>query len=329
VSTTTVDNSANPGPSGVQAAASPRNRVLSALLHRPLALTGLCGVALLVLIAAVGPLLAPDNPDQTSSHATAPPSLAHWMGTDQLGRDVFSRMIVGTRISLAVGVGSTAIALAIGGLLGMLAGLEAGRAPDTVLMRAMDVIFAFPVLVFVPVLSGLAIGRQIHLGPVPVSQLAVLTGAISVVFVPVFARVARASTLAESKMEYMLAARAFGARRQDLILRNLLPNVAGPLMVQAAFSIPLAVITEAAVSFLGFGVQPPQASWGDILNDGRNQILLGDWWETVFPALAIVVTVLFFNFIGDALRDVLDPRARAREMTAAATGAVVIGDRGD
>jgi len=283
-----------------------------------MALAGLVGIAALCFVGAFGAFLAPYNPDQTSALATAPPSAAHWMGTDQLGRDVFSRMLVGTGSSLAVGVGATALALVVGSLIGMVAGLDAGGWVDTVAMRAMDVLFAFPVLVFVPVLSGLAIGRHLRIGPVSISQLAVLIGAVAVVFVPVFARVARASVADEVGKDYLQAARAFGARRRDLLLRNLLPNIQAPLAVQAAFSIPLAIITEAAVSFLGFGIQPPQASWGDILNDGRSQIVLGDWWETVFPALAILVTVLCFNFVGDALRDALDPATARRADEAAA-----------
>jgi peptide/nickel transport system permease protein len=298
-----------------------RRGVWRALLGRPSSAIGLFGIVVLVLVALFGPLLSPYNPDATSSLSLAAPSLRHLMGTDQLGRDVFSRMLVGTRISLIVGVGSTAIAMVIGGLLGMLAGMYRNSVPDTLIMRAMDVLFSFPVLVFVPVLSGLAVGRTIHLGPVPISQVTVLTVAIAVVLVPTFARVVRGSVLTEIGKDYILAARSFGARRRDLVLRNLLPNVQAPLVVQGAFSIPIAIITEAAVSFLGFGIQPPEASWGDILSAGRSSLLLGDWWETVFPALAIAFTVLCFNLVGDALRDALDPQGVAVTGEAAAIGA--------
>lgn len=293
----------------VSSGSKSNQHAVSRLFARPMALIGAIGVLVLIVTGAFAPLLTPYNPNQSSSLATSAPSILHWMGTDQLGRDIFSRVIMGTRVALAVGLGSIAIALILGGLIGMLAGLEANKTPDTLLMRAMDVVFAFPVLVFVPVLSGLAIGRTLHLGPLPISQLAVLVLAIAVVFIPVFARVARASILAEISQDYLAAARSFGARRRDLIFRNLLINIQGPLLVQAVFSIPLAVITEAAVSFLGFGIQPPQASWGGILFDGSNQVLLGDWWETVFPALAIILTVVVFNFLSDSIRDVLDPRS--------------------
>jgi len=276
--------------------------------HQPLAVAGVAVLAILVLVAVFAPYISPYNPDQTSSVSLAAPSATHLMGTDQLGRDVFSRMLAGTRVSLVVGVGSTALGLVVGGLLGTLAGISRGKLTDAVVMRTMDVLFSFPILVFVPVLSGLTVGRHLKIGPVTMSQMLVLTGAIAVVLVPVFARVVRASVLAEMGQDYMLVARAFGARRRELIFKNLLPNVQGPLIVQATFSVPLAIVAEAAVSFLGFGIQPPQASWGDILNQGRSGLLLGDWWETVFPALAIALSVLAFNFIGDALRDVLDSR---------------------
>jgi peptide/nickel transport system permease protein len=321
VSTIAEERVEEVGRASAPPASSSRQSVWRALLARPSSAVGLVGIALLVFVAIFGPLLSPYNPDATSSLSLAAPSLSHLMGTDQLGRDVFSRMLVGTRISLIVGVGSTAIAMVVGGLLGMLAGMYRNGLSDTLIMRAMDVLFSFPVLVFVPVLSGLAVGRTLHLGPIPISQVTVLTVAIAVVLVPTFARVVRGSVLGEMGKDYILAARSFGARRRDLVLRNLLPNVQAPLVVQAAFSIPIAIITEAAVSFLGFGIQPPQASWGDILSAGRSSLLLGDWWQTVFPALAIAFTVLCFNLVGDALRDALDPQGVAVTGEAAAIGA--------
>lgn len=306
------------GSSGTADTKSARRSTFRQVLRRPAGAFGIAGALLLVLVAIFGPLLAPYNPDQTSSLSLAPPSLTHLMGTDQLGRDVFSRLLVATRISVIVGLGSPALALVIGGMLGMLAGMAPGRWWDTVIMRLMDVLFSFPVLVLVPVLSGLAVGRSIRVGPIPVSQTAVLTGAIAIVFVPVFARVVRGSVLGEMGEDYITAARSFGARRRDLIFKELLPNIQGPLIVQATFSIPLAIVTEAAISFLGFGIQPPAASWGDILSSGLSSILRGDWWQTVFPALAIGFAVLSFNLLGDTLRDVLEPGG-------AATSASILG----
>lgn len=289
-----------------QQSAPPSN--LQSFLRRRLALCGLVIFSVLVLLAIFAPLLSPYNPDQTSAAVSQAPSLQHLMGTDSLGRDVLSRMLAGTRVSLIVGIGSTAVALVIGGLIGMLAGISRRRAVDSVLMRLMDVLFSFPLLVFVPVLSGLTVGRNLSVGPVQLSQELVLTLAIGIALVPLFARVVRGSVLAEINQDYILAARAFGARRRDLIFKNLLPNVQAPLIVQVTFTIPLAIIAEAAVSFLGFGIQPPQASWGNILNDGRSFLLLGDWWETVFPALFIALSVMSLNFMGDALADILGQR---------------------
>lgn len=285
----------------------PVEGVLRQLMRRRLVIIGFLGIMFLAVLVAFGPLISPYNPNQTSSLAMATPSLSHLMGTDELGRDVLSRLIIGSRVALIVGVGSTAIALVFGAVVGMLAGMSSGTLLDSLLTRAMDVLFSFPVLVFVPVLSGLAVGRSIHLGPVAIDQVAVLTGAIAIVLTPAFARVVRASVLAEIGRDYIMAARSFGARRRDLMFKDLLPNIQAPVIIQATFSIPLAIITEAAVSFLGFGIQPPQASWGDMLNNGRSLLLLGDWWQTVFPATAIGITVLCFNFVGDGLRDVLDP----------------------
>ncbi len=300
---------ASPGPANAEEPAPqvPVGGMARALMRRPLVVIGLLGLIILAVVVLFGPVISPYNPNQTSSVAMAAPSLSHPMGTDQLGRDVLSRMIAGTRVSLIIGVGATALAMVIGALFGMLAGMSNGRLVDSLVMRAMDVLFSFPVLVFVPVLSGLAVGRSIHLGPVPIDQVAVLTGAVALVLVPAFARVVRGSVLTEVGRDYIMAARSFGARRRDIMLKDLLPNVQAPLLVQATFSIPLAIITEAAVSFLGFGIQPPQASWGGILDAGRSALLLGDWWQTVFPAAAIAFTVLCFNFVGDGLRDVLDP----------------------
>jgi peptide/nickel transport system permease protein len=280
----------------------PRGR-LHALVRRPLFVIGALGVLFLVVIAVFGPAIAPYDPNATIYGSFAAPSAAHIMGTDQTGRDVFSRMIVGTRVSLVVGVGATAVALVLGGLIGLLAGLEAARIGDTLLMRAMDILLSIPALVFVMVLSVLALSRSSF----PVSQTFVLMGAIGIVITPVFARIARAGVLGESEKDYLAAARAFGARRRDLIFSNLLPNIQAPLIVQAAFTVPLAIITEAGVSLLGAGIQAPQASWGNILNDGFTQMTIGVWWEIVYPAVAIVFTVLVFNFLGDALRDALDP----------------------
>jgi peptide/nickel transport system permease protein len=277
------------------------------LVGNRLALFGLVGVAVLLALATVGPLLAPYDPAALSPQRLRPPSAEHLMGTENFGRDVFSRFLYGTRVSMFVGLGSVALALLVGTLLGMVAGLNAGSIWDTLIMRGVDVILAFPLLVLVPVLAGVLGSRPIEIGPVTLSNMVIVGFAIGVVLIPVFARVARASTLAEAREDYITAARSFGARPRDLLFGNLLPNVQAPLIVQAAFSLAIAIAIEAAVSFLGLGVQPPDSSWGTMLADARRFVIVGAWWLVLFPSAAIALAVLSFNLLGDALRDALDP----------------------
>ncbi len=282
---------------------------MAGLLSSRLSLFGLLGAALLLFLATLGPALAPYDPAAISPQRLRPPSVEHWMGTENFGRDVLSRFLQGTRVSMFVSLGSVAMALVLGSLLGMLAGLAAGSAWDTLIMRGMDVILAFPLLVLVPVLAGVLGSRPIEVGPFLLSNMVIVGLAIGVVLVPVFARVARASVLAEAREDYIMAARSFGARPGDLLFGNLLPNVQAPLVVQAAFALAIAIAIEAAVSFLGLGVQPPDASWGTMLAEARRFVIAGAWWLVVFPSLGIALAVLSFNLLGDALRDALDPRA--------------------
>ena len=276
---------------------------------KKLTVVGLAGVALLLLIATVGPFVAPYDPAALSPARLQPPSTQHLMGTENFGRDVFSRFLYGTRVSLFVGLGAVALGLVSGTLLGMFAGLRAGSAWDTLIMRVMDVILAFPLLVLVPVLAGILQARTLQVGPIVLNSIAVVGVAIGLVSAPVFARVARASVLAEMREDYIMAARSFGVGSRDLLFGNLLPNIQAPLIVQAAFSLAIAIAAEAAVSFLGLGVQPPDASWGTMLADARRFVISGAWWLVVFPSIGIGVAVLSFNLVGDALRDALDPRA--------------------
>lgn len=270
------------------------------------------GVLVIVLLAAVlGPSLAPHGPATMSPEILQPPSPRYWMGTDEFGRDVFSRFLSGTRTSIFVGLFAVAIASVVGTTAGMLAGYAAGRIWDGLIMRAMDIVLAFPLLVLVPVVTGILGTSGIEVGPVTLTTVPLMTLAIALVFVPIFARVARSSALAEMEEEYVVAARTFGAGHRHLLLHNVLPNIAAPLVVQGAFAFGGAVVVEAAVSFLGLGVQAPGSSWGTLLADGRNFLTLGAWWLVVFPALALALSVLAFNLLGDELRDHLDPRARA------------------
>ncbi|MBV9578185.1 MAG: ABC transporter permease [Chloroflexi bacterium] len=282
---------------------------MSRLVRRPLSVAGLFGVVLLLLIAVIGPALAPYDPAAPSPARLQPPSAQHLMGTESLGRDELSRFLFGTRVSLFVGLGAVVLGLVVGTLIGMLAGMRAGGAWDTLGMRAMDVVLAFPLLVLVPVLAGILQTRSVQIGPIGLSSIAVVGVAIGLVSIPVFARVARASVLAEMREDYILAARSFGAGGRDLLFGNLLPNIQAPLIVQAAFSLAIAIAAEAAVSFLGLGVQPPDSSWGNMLADARRFVIGGAWWLVVFPSVGIALAVLSFNLVGDALRDALDPRA--------------------
>jgi peptide/nickel transport system permease protein len=268
------------------------------LAGNPVTLVSVAVLALIVLAALLAPLLAPYGVNTTNvPNALQAPSPAHWFGTDELGRDVFSRVLLAARASLLVAVASVAFALVVGVTVGVVAGY-AGRLVDTILMRANDVLFAFPVLL-------LALAIVAILGPgIPTTMLA-----IGIVYTPIFARVARGSTLSVSVEPFVQASRTMGTGHGYILRRHILPNIAGPVIVQTSLSLAFAILSEAALSFLGLGVQPPQPSWGRMLFDAQN--FLGQaWWMSVFPGAAIFLTVLAFNLAGDGLRDVLDPKQR-------------------
>ncbi|MBI3825955.1 MAG: ABC transporter permease [Candidatus Rokubacteria bacterium] len=256
-------------------------------------------VLLLALVAALGaPLLAPYDPvKQDLGHALAPPGRAHLLGTDSIGRDVLSRMIWGTRVSLVAGFVSVAIAAATGCVLGILAGYAGGRV-DGLVMRLMDAVLSFP-----PLVLALALGAVLGAG---------LTGvliALGVVYTPTFARLMRGQVLAIKAREYVDASRALGASGWRVACRHVLPNATAPIVVQASLSVAFAILAEASLSFLGLGIQPPAASWGSMINAGRGYLQQAPW--IVFgPGAALFVTVVGLNFVGDAIRDALDPRLR-------------------
>lgn len=280
-------------------AASQRREVLRALLRHKPALGGLVVLALLVLAAVLGGALAPYDENQVDVVGRLqPPSLDHPFGTDELGRDVLSRVLVAARLSLLVGLVSVGIALVVGVLLGLVAGFY-GRWVDDVVMRAMDVLFAFPAIL-------LAIAIVAVLGPGLVNAMI----AIGIVYTPIFARITRASVLSVREEVYVRAARSLGASDLRLLRLHVLPNVAAPIIVQTSLSLAFAILSEAALSFLGLGVQPPEPSWGRMLLEARGFVQQA-WWAGVFPGAAIFVTVLSFNLVGDALRDALDPRQRS------------------
>ena len=225
------------------------------------------------------------------------PGTAHWFGTDELGRDVFSRVLVAIAASLRVAVVSVALAAVIGVLVGVLAGYRGGWI-DTVVMRVVDVMFAFPVLL-------LALAIVAVLGPgITTTMLA-----IGIVYIPIFARVARASALGVRVEPFVAVSRSMGTGDGYILIRHILPNIAGPLIVQLSLSLAFAILAEAALSFLGLGIQPPQPSLGRMIFDAQGFVTLA-WWMAVFPGAAIFVMVLAFNLFGDGLRDVLDPKQR-------------------
>jgi peptide/nickel transport system permease protein len=229
--------------------------------------------------------------------ALRPPSGAHWFGTDELGRDVLSRVLVAVQASMKVAVISVAFAAVVGVAVGVLAGYRGGWL-DTVVMRVVDVMFAFPVLL-------LALAVVAVLGP----GLTTTILAIGVVYTPIFARVTRASTLAVRVEPYVAVSRTMGTGSGFILARHILPNITGPLIVQTSLSLAFAILSEAALSFLGLGLQPPQPSLGRMIFDSQGFVTLA-WWMAVFPGAAIFVIVLAFNLLGDGLRDVLDPKQR-------------------
>jgi len=273
-----------------------RTPALVRLLRRPAAAFGLVVIALFVAMAIAAPLIAPYDPIGTSfSTVRKAPSVAHWFGTDEIGRDVLSRVIYGARASLAAGVVSVLISLAIGVPVGLLAGYAGGRT-DMLISRVTDALLACPFLI-------LAIALAAFLGPSLTNAMI----AIGISATPVFIRLTRGTTLAAKAEDYVLAARAIGNAPWRIAIRHVLPNIVPPLLVQATLAIAAAVIAEASLSFLGLGQQPPQPSWGSMLNTAKNYIDNAPWMA-VWPGLSIFLLVLSFNLVGDGLCDALDPR---------------------
>ena len=280
--------------------ARPRwQETLLLLLRTPTAAVSAAVLLAIVLVALLDETVAPYGPNEVDvANRLQPPSGEHWFGTDDLGRDVFSRVVLGAAVSLRVGLVAVGIALVAGTLVGLVAGYLRGWTDD-VLMRAMDVLFAFPAIL-------MAIAVLAILGPGTTNAMI----AIGIVYTPIFARVTRAAVLGVREEVYVRASRSVGASDVRILARHVLPNAAPPIIVQTSVSLAFAVLAEAALSFLGLGTQPPAPSWGRMLAEGRGFLELA-WWMAVFPGLAIVVVVLSFNLLGDALRDVLDPRQRS------------------
>jgi peptide/nickel transport system permease protein len=281
---------------GAAAAPARASRRLGCQLwRRKTAVLGLALAAFVLLGALLATWLSPADPLAMSPRRFAAPSAAAWLGTDQFGRDLLSRLLHGARVSMAVAFAAVGMAVLIGGAVGLCAGYFGGRI-DLALMRGVDVLMAFPTL-----LLALAVVATFGGG------IRNLILAVTLAYIPIFSRVIRGSALSVKQSEFVEASRALGARDGRIMLRAILPNVLAPIIVQATFNLSTAIMIEAALSFLGLGVQPPAPSWGNMLSEARSFMEL-DPWLALAPGTAITLAVLGFNLFGDALRDILDPR---------------------
>ena len=283
----------------VKQRALPGNESVFRLIwQEPLGRAGLLGVTLIVILAVLAPLISPFDVAKMHPKAKlAAPSFDYLFGTDHFGRDVFSRIIHGARVSLVVGIVSVSISAGFGYIFGMIAGFFEGKTESVILM-IMDVIFAFPSIL-------LALFIVSALGTSIVNTMI----AIGIVNIPVFTRTVRASVKSVKSMDYIKNARSVGLKPAVILFKHITPNVLAPFTVQATLALSGAVLTEASMSFLGLGIQPPNPSWGSMLSDARKYMEIAPWL-VIFPALFIILTILSFNVLGDALRDVLDPKLK-------------------
>lgn len=269
-----------------------------ALRENNAAVVGLCIILFLILVAILAPLIMPYDPDLSDmSKSFLKPGSEHWFGTDQLGRDILSRIISGARISLTVGLSAVVISLTIGVVLGSIAGYFGGKA-DIIIMRFMDMMLAIPSILLAIAFMA-ALGKGIDKAVI----------AIGLVSIPEYARIVRGSILSVKENDYVQAARVIGNKNSRIIFKHILPNVLSSIVVRATLGISTAVLDTAALGFLGLGVQPPVAEWGDMLGRARGFIFTAPY-TLIFPGLAITITVLAFNLLGDGLRDALDPKSR-------------------
>ena len=272
-----------------------RKRRIPAKWRNPLGLVGAAIVGFCILTALFGHFIWTNDPNEPAAERLQPPTWAHPFGTDDLGRDTLARIIHGSQVSLEVGIISISIALVAGTLIGLVSAYF-GKFADLVLMRLVDVLFAFPGLVLAFVIAGL-------LGPTRRNEMI----AIGIVITPAFARVVRAAVLEVMGFPFIESSRALGAGHNRIMFRHLIPNIVAPLIVLTTVYLSTAILAEASLSFLGLGTQPPEAAWGNMLATARSYVDQSVWMS-IFPGLAIMIVVLGFNFLGDGLRDVLDPR---------------------
>jgi ABC-type dipeptide/oligopeptide/nickel transport system permease subunit len=272
----------------------------ASLIQNKGAVVGLVIIVILIFVSVFGKFLMPYDPNASDMSASfIHPNAQHWFGTDQLGRDIFSRIIDGTHISLTVGISAVVISLTVGTLLGAVAGYGGGRT-DTVIMRIMDMLLAIPDILLAIAFMA-ALGKGIDKAII----------AIGLVSIPQYARIVRGSVLSVKENDYVQAAKVVGNKGKRIVLKHIMPNVLSSIVVRATLGISTAVLDTAALGFLGLGVQPPYAEWGDMLGRARGFIFQAPY-TLIFPGIAIMVIVLAFNLLGDGLRDALDPKARKK-----------------
>jgi peptide/nickel transport system permease protein len=282
---------------------------MSALWRRPEACAGLVMVFGAALIALLAPWIAPYDPLVIDlAHKLAPPSAAHWMGTDQTGRDILSRIVWGARPSLTVGV----LAVVIGTLGGVAIGLSAGYARgglwEQAAMRTMDGLASIPMLIWAIAVVGIVGVGPLSVGPLLLPNESKIILLVGIFYIPPLARVTYGGALVEGQADYVRARRMQGASPLAIMVGDVLPNCLSPVIVQATLLIAVGIVVEASLSFVGLGVEPPDPSWGGMLADARKYVFSGEWWTYLFPGLAISLSVIGFNLLGDGLRELLDPR---------------------
>jgi ABC-type dipeptide/oligopeptide/nickel transport system permease subunit len=288
---------------------TPLTLALRKLRRDKLALASLLIISTFALVAIAAPLIAPYSPEQTIlGDRLQGPSMAHLFGTDQFGRDILSRVIFGTRVSFLVGIISVSIGMAFGIPLGAIAAWYRGSIVDEVIMRSMDIILSFPVVVLAIALVGVLGTQPVDLGFVTIPNIGKVMIVIGFITIPQFARTVRGDLLSELEEEYVEASVAVGESWAYVLFRDALVNVISSLLVLASLRSATAILTEALLSFLGIGVQPPRPSWGLMLSNARDYMISGEWWMAVFPGLMILALVLALNMLGDSLRDAADPR---------------------
>jgi peptide/nickel transport system permease protein len=287
----------------VRVRAATRARRVHPGLRQPLALAGAAIAAAWVLIAVFAPLIAPADPLAQTFTPSLGPSWHHLFGTDELGRDVLSRVVYGARVTIPIGILVVVLAATVGGVIGAIAGYFRGPL-DGLCMRTTDLVFAFPPIILAMVVAAV-LGRSLQ------------NAAIAIVIVawPPYARIVRGLVLSVGDTEYVQSARLLGASARRALVRDVLPNVAGPVLVLMTLDLATAILLLSGLSFLGLGAQPPQAEWGSMVSDGTQYFQW--WWMGTFPGLAIFTVVLAFNFLGDSLRDVFDPRSGWRRQESA------------